>query len=718
MLQMSAVSGRINFFVNLLFILLFLVSSPSQGAEEENEEEADEIKKLDPIHVQSVIEEGYNIPNTSSATRTNTSLRDIPKTIYVLPKNLLRDQNAQSFTDAMRNVPGVMPMLGEGDRDEATIRGIVTEYDFYMNGMPDTSQYFRDPYNVEHIDVLKGAAGMIYGRNDGGGIINRVTKQPTSTPQYNLNLNYGYWNHKRTTIDLGGPIPLGDMTTYRFNAMAQDSGSFRDDFFIHRYGVDPEIGFQIDDNTKLTVGMQYLNDRRLVDRGIPGQNGKPADVPISEFFGSPTQNNTLTVLTAAHGIFEHQINESLKIQNSFRFTNTEKIYANIFPTSAVSNAGTVTMFGYNDFDNRDGFFNRTDIIYDVDTGPIHQKILGGMFLSYENDRGIINLASAAPGSTFTVSVLNPNVVGVFNIPSKNIIVNATDISLFFQDQIEFTKNWKMIVGARWDNFRTTATNFLPNNGPNVDHLDTMFSPQLGLTYQPNDIASFYISYSQAHAPQANNLAFTIESTDDLNLAPLVATNYEMGAKFNILEDKLSVNVALFRLEQENINNPDPTNPLIVVQTGKQQNEGFEVSAAGEILPKWQIFGGYTSLNAHILTNSTETLDTVTNATAGAVVGLVPQNQFNLWSTYDFTSHFGIGAGVLGRSSMFTSFTNTQVLPGYAIANAMAYYQHLNYRVSLNFDNIGDARYYSTAITDNQIMPGAPFNVMANFTASF
>ncbi|CAH9019711.1 TonB-dependent receptor [Candidatus Nitrosacidococcus sp. I8] len=699
--------------ISMVFtIIILLTVMPTLGAEKEKEKEGktkeekkEEIKKLDPIQVQSTKGEGsYFLPNTTSAMRTDTLLKDTPQSIYVLPKELLRDQNVQSIGDAMRNVPGVTVNLGEGNRDEVVIRGIDTKFDFFVNGLRDDSEYFRDPYIVEHLDVLKGASGMIFGRGNGGGVVNLVTKQPTLTPHYSINLNGGYWDHKRATVDFGGPIP-GDIASYRLNAMVEDSGGFRDFFYLHRYGVDPEVTFQIDPNTKLTIGGQNLNDNRLSDRGIASQNGRPADVPIETFFGDPNQNFSHQNVDEAHGMFEHIFDSSLKIQNSFRFINTLHDYQNLYAGTAVSDDGTVQLTGYNHNTNRNTFFNRTDITYDVDTGSVHQKILSGMVVSYQDDTDIkfnaVNINN--------VSILDP--VGVFNqgVLARNRYVTGTDIGIFFQDQIAFNEHWKLVAGARYDWFKAVGLGL--KGGRVTNHIDQVFSPRAGLIYEPNDFASFYASYSKTYTPQAADLAISLTSPATANLSPLISTNYEIGTKFVILQDKLSVNSAFFRLDQQNVNSPDPNDSTILVQLGSQRNEGFEVSATGEIFPGFQIVGGYTRLSAKLLT-------TTTSGNAGATVGLVPQNQFNFWGTYAFTPHFGMSAGVNAQSSMYTSFSDKVLLPGYVLPRMMFYYTNSNYRVSLNFDNISNTVYYPTAAGDNQIMPGAPFNVMANFTTTF
>jgi catecholate siderophore receptor len=217
--------------------------------------------------------------------------------------------------------------------------------------------------------------------------------------------------------------------------------------------------------------------------------------------------------------------------------------------------------------------------------------------------------------------------------------------------------------------------------------------------------------SRTFTPQASNLALSLESPLGADLSPETATNYEIGNKLGLFGQRLALTAALFQLNLQHMVNTDPNDPTRLLQTGAQRNRGFEFSAIGNLTPKWSIAANYAYLDARI-THATK------KAPAGALAGLVPRNQVSLWTRYAIDNHWGVGGGVLARSRVFTSFDNEVILPGYAVAGAMAYYQYGNYRIQLNVKNLFDRRYYATANGDNQIMPGAPRRAMLRVSLAF
>jgi outer membrane receptor protein involved in Fe transport len=241
----------------------------------------------------------YRTEGSQTATKTLTPLRDIPQTLNVIPRELLVDQGAQSIAAAMKNVPGVSVAQGEGNRDQIVLRGINTATDFFVNGIRDDQERFRDLYNVETVEVVQGPAAVLFGRGGGGGVVNLVTQSPLAGAPSEVSLEFGRFDHKRGTMQLGGK--LGANAGFRVSAVGERSGGFRDGYFLQRYGVNPSVGMRLDNSTVLTVAYEHLSDRRLADRGIPSQAGKPVDVPASQFFGSTSQSG-VSARTCCSGI--------------------------------------------------------------------------------------------------------------------------------------------------------------------------------------------------------------------------------------------------------------------------------------------------------------------------------------------------------------------------------------------------------------------------------
>ena len=278
--------------------------------------------------------QGYLATRSSSGTKTDTPIINIPQSVSVLTKEFIRDQGFQSLGDSIRYVPGVIPHQGEGNRDDVVIRGQRSNADFYVNGFRDDVQYFRDLYNIYRIEVLKGPNAMIFGRGGGGGVINRVLKEADFVPIHELTVQGGMFNNKRVAVDFGDA--LTPTLAGRINAVYENSDTFRDFGNIERYGVNPTLTYRPNDATWVKLSYEYFHDRRVTDRGIPSQFGRPYPTDPSTFFGNPNLNYALVDAHIATAVVNHTTDSGLNIQNATRYANYEKFYQNIFPGGPVN----------------------------------------------------------------------------------------------------------------------------------------------------------------------------------------------------------------------------------------------------------------------------------------------------------------------------------------------------------------------------------------------
>ena len=271
---------------------------------------------------------GYQVEAVGSATRTLTPLRDIPQTITVVTKEQFRDQSLQSIADVVTYIPGISSHQGEGNRDQIVIRGNSTTADFYLNGVRDDVQYYRDLYNVDRLEALKGPNAMIFGRGGGGGVINRVTKEAVFSPLREFTLQGGSFGNKRVTADFDQP--LGDKVAFRVNGLYENSDGFRRFAGLERYAVNPTLTLAPEASTKLTVGYEYFHDGRIADRGIPSFQDRPADIPVSTFFGNPGDSRVRADVNLLSGTVEHQAGR-FSIRNRAQFGDYDKFYQNYVP---------------------------------------------------------------------------------------------------------------------------------------------------------------------------------------------------------------------------------------------------------------------------------------------------------------------------------------------------------------------------------------------------
>ena len=268
----------------------------------------------------------YRVERTRTATRTDTPLIDVPQAATVLPRTVIRDQAMQSMADVVRYVPGITMGLGEGHRDQPTIRGNSSTADFFVDGVRDDAQYLRDLYNVERVEAIMGANALAFGRGGGGGILNRVSKQAGWTPSGSITLEGGSFDHARETIDVN--VPAGTRVAARVNGMLERSGSYRDRTTSQREGVNPTATL-LAGGAIIRLDYERFHDARTVDRGIPSLDGAPFETSTATFFGDPDASRASARVDAAGVTIEHTIGD-LTLRNVARGVRYDKFYQNVF----------------------------------------------------------------------------------------------------------------------------------------------------------------------------------------------------------------------------------------------------------------------------------------------------------------------------------------------------------------------------------------------------
>jgi catecholate siderophore receptor len=650
----------------------------------------------------------YNARRTSTATRTDAQLRDVPQAVTVLNRDLIADQAMQGMADVVRYVPGITMGQGEGHRDAPTIRGNSTTADFFADGVRDDAQYFRDLYNVDRVEALKGPNAMVFGRGGGGGIINRVTKEAQWMPTRAFTLEGGSFEHRRATLDLGDGF--GRVFAARINGMIEDSRQFREATGLERHGVNPTATI-LAGNTTVKVGYEYFADRRTVNRGIPSFRGAPSNTPIETFFGDPDASRSRLVMHAGNASIERSWG-AMTLRNRSRIVRYDKFYQNVFP-GAVNAAGTeVSLSAYNNATDRRSYFNQTDLAYTLGAGRVRHTLLVGAELSRQRSdnyrtTGHFNGTSTSMVVPFASPTVSPAVVFVQGAGDANNRVDADVVAVYAQDQLALGSHWQAIFGVRYDRF---DLNFHDNRGTSdLERQDDMVSPRVGLVYKPVEPVSFYGSYSVSHLPGSGDQFASLTPTTRA-LEPEGFTNREVGLKWD-LRPALSVTAAWYRLDRTNTAAPDPNSTARLVQTGRQRSTGYEIGLSGDVSEAWQITAGYASQRATIRSRTSA-------ANVGATVPLVPRQTMSLWNRYQLIRRLGVGLGVIHQTRMFAAIDNTVTLPGFTRVDAAAFVTLTEtMRAQLNVENVLDERYYPTSHGNNNIAPGAPRSVRFSLTVT-
>jgi catecholate siderophore receptor len=652
---------------------------------------------------------------TPAASRTDTLLRDVPQAVSVIPRELIAEQTMRSMADVVNYVPGVGMAQGEGHRDAPIFRGNTSTADFFVDGLRDDTQYLRDLYNLERIEVLKGPNGMLFGRGGVGGVINRVTRQADWMPVRELGVQGGSWGYRRLTGDLGNAIT--SQAAARLTAMYENSGTFRDRVDIERYGVNPTAAFALRPGTMVRAGYELFHDERTTDRGIPSWGDRPLDVEPSTFFGSTTLNHARVTVHAVSGALDHRAGPHVTIRSRVRVADYEKFYSNLVPGAVSAGGSDVTLTGYNSGTGRRNVFSQTDLIVSARTGRIGHTLLTGVELGRQvtdNRRLTAFFPSIGPATTsISVPLANPVTGLPVDFRATGSDANnrgiATTAGVYAQDQMALSERFEAIVGARYDRFavdlldRRTEATFEGDDG--------LVSPRLALIYKPLAPVTFYTSYTKSYLPRAGEQLASLSLTNQA-LDPEEFTNLEAGAKWEITPS-LSFTTAVYRLNHGNVVVRDALDPTVSHLVDAERTRGLELEIAGSVSERWTLQGGYAYQNGEI----TRSLSAA--VAAGSRLAQVPRHTFSLWNRVLLTRVWGAGLGVISRSDSFAAADNAVVLPGYARVDA-AVFAAITPRVhaQVNVENLFDRRYYWSAHNNNNIAPGSPRAVRVALVTGF
>jgi catecholate siderophore receptor len=689
---------------------------------------------------------GYNAKASTTATKTDADLRDTPQAVSVVTQDQIKDQAIQSVSDAVRYVPGVTAIQGEGNRDAIVLRGVASTGDFFVDGTRDDVQTYRDLYNTDRIEVLKGPSGMIFGRGGAGGVINRVSKEAGWDPISQITASYGAYDQKRISADFGQAI--NDEIAFRINTVYENSDSYRDGVNLERYGVTPTITIRPNDQTKMTLGMEYFKDQRIADRGVPSANGsgdninnrKPYNiVDNSAFYGSSALSPTETETVAFNAMFEQTFDNGIGVKNRTRYAHYNKYYQNVFSDSAVNNNGLFTVRGYLDATVRENIINQTDLTYTAKWGAVEHKLLAGLELTKQdtnNNRlaAFFNNDFLTSGTQVTLDANNATEIGNTPVSFRANLLNSNNayrdnqstldvVGVYLQDQIVFSPKWQAIIGLRHDTIKTDFDGVKSNDlGGKIyesfNITDSLLSPRAGLIFKPVEPFSLYANYSLSYVPRAGDQLTSLTVTNQA-FDPEKFINYEVGAKWD-LNPSLAFTAAIYKLERQNVQVTDPnSNSNNQILVDGQETKGIELGVSGNITNKWSVLGGYAYQDGEITKQQGSGTGAILK---GTQLAQTPKHTFSFWNRYDLNGIWSVAIGVISRSEMYaalpTASQNT-ILPGYTRLDAAVFAKlNKNTRFQVNIENLTNKEYALFAHNNNNITPGSPISGRATLIYDF
>ena len=649
-------------------------------------------------------------PIVSSATRTPVLILDVPQSITVVSRELIQDQVMGSIAEVVQYIPGITAGQGEGNRDQIVIRGNQSTADFYLNGVRDDVQYYRDLYDLERVEALKGPNALMFGRGGAGGVINRVTKEAGSTPLHEVTMQAGSYSNRRFAADL--TQPLNDISSFRLNGVYENSASYRRFVGLERYGISPTLTATPSARTKIKLGYEYFRDHRAADRGIPSFHGAPIDTSPATFFGDPEESKVRAGVHVGLATIEHRAGK-VDLRNNTLVGDYDKMYQNYVPGAVTEDGTQAALSAYNNATTRRNVFNQTDLTYYLTTGPVRHILLGGVEMGRQRTDNFRNTGYFNNTATTTLVSLADPVIKTpvtFRQSAGDADNHLTTriAAAYLQDQIELNQHVQVIAGVRFEHFNLKLYDHRTDE--KFRRTDQMISPRAGVVLKPVLPLSLYFSYSVSHLPSSGDQFASLNAVTE-TLQPERFNNYEGGVKLD-MHRSLAFTMAVYRLDRLNTRASDPNDPTRVVQTGSQRTNGFEIGVDGRVTSDWRINGGYAYQDAFVSSATTA-------ASAGAQVSLVPHHSLSLWNSYRLLPRWEAGLGILHRSDMFAAIDNTVTLPRYTRADAAVFFTLTEgTRLQVNVENLFDADYFLTAHNNNNIQPGSPRAVRVGLTTRF
>jgi len=686
--------------------------------------------------------------DTTTIGKVPTALRDLPQSITVINRAMLSAQGASSLSDALRSVPGITLGAAEGGQigNNINLRGFTARTDIFIDGVRDRGQYYRDTFFIDTIEVLKGPSSMLFGRGSTGGVINQVSKQANLRASNEASVTVGTNDQYRATIDTNQP--MSDTSAFRISAMGQNVQTTRDVMTNEDYGIAPTARFGINTPTTVTVSGLFQHNHDMADYGISALNGRPAPVDYDNFYGL-TDDRIVQDASVVGVKVEHRFGDRLTLRNQTQYnrtaidaheTNSARVgtfapSANgggaftILPTSATGyytslplQSLSVLLQSKDKAIVDDSLFNQTDLIANFETGPIKHTLLIGFEIgrdTYQNQSFTrVDPAITGPAATTGLAVVSladpayqPSSPRTVRTSGNLVTSNASTMAAYVNDTIELTPQWKLVGGVRFDRYRAVLNNSIPSAtapsevGQNV----TKTSVRAGAIWQPSQAQSYYLSYGTSFNPSLETLTVT---SGQQALAPEQNKSYEAGAKWDLLNQKLSVTAAAFRIEKDNARTQISTG--VYQLDGNIRVDGAELGITGQLSPSWQVFGGYTFLDAKIVQAS------ALDGTQGKVPANTPRHSATLWTTYNLSRAWEAGTGVTYLSSRYASNTDVVTAPGFVRWDGTVAYRQQAYDVRFNLLNIADKQYINALIPSDggRSVPGVGRTALLTLTTRF
>ena len=646
-----------------------------------------------------------------TALKTPVPIIDVPQTLSIVTDDEIRKQGFRELGDIVRYTPGVNTSQGEGHRDSIVFRGVRSTADFYLDGVRDDVQYYRSLYNLEQVEILRGPNALLFGRGGTGGIINRVTKKAVLDEQFG-SFDMGADSFGAFDFAVDYNVSTGEKSALRINFHSDTLENHRDYYDGDRYGFNPTLRLEISPATTLDLSYEHADHERFIDRGVPTLNGEPVEAFEEIVFGDTDTNLQTLRADIYRANLSHEFSDTRKGNLVVQYSDFQKLYKNYY-ASGYSGGDTFTADGYLDPTERTNLIISGNIVNEFQTGSAKHTLLVGaeiidtenenyryntFFITTEDDNEVFNITRPI---NFGVNAAGVRTYNDFTADLKSSTQSDIEVtSIYIQDQIDVTDNFKVLLGGRLDNFDITVRDI--KKGTSESREDEEFSPRAGLIYKPQENISLYVSYAESFLPRSGE-QFKKLDANAARLDPDVYESTEVGVKWDI-RPGLSFTASYFDSEQTVATRDSDTgeNSEIV----GLQVDGIELELKGQVTEKLSLAIGYSDLDGE--------------TAKGGEPREIPEYTASLWATYEVNDRFGIGLGITSQGE--SNIKNDKpglILPDYTRVDFAAYYDLADdLSIQLNVENVTDELYFPHSHSTHQASVGEPLNARISLRKTF
>nr|WP_020232119.1 ferrichrome porin FhuA [Escherichia coli] len=687
---------------------------------------------------------------SATGTKTDTPIQKVPQSISVVTAEEMALHQPKSVKEALSYTPGVaVGTRGASNTyDYLIIRGFAADgqsQNNYLNGLKMQGNFYNDavidPYMLERAEIMRGPVSVLYGKSSPGGLLNMVSKRPTTEPLKEVEFKAGTDSLFQTGFDFSDALDDDGVYSYRLTGLARSANAQQKGSEEQRYAIAPAFTWRPDDKTNFTFLSYFQNEPETGYYGWLPKEGTVEPLPngkrLPTDFNEGAKNNTYSRNEKMIGYsFDHEFNDTFTVRQNLRFAQNKVSQKSVYGYGMCSDplytkdqealkaspclsipqsqwGHTLTRQYVIDNEKLENFSVDTQLQSKFATGSVGHTLLTGVdFMRMRNDidSWFGYAGSVAPSDIYNLDRsdfdfgAHPNPSGPYRV-----LLKQKQTGLYVQDQAQWDKVL-VTLGGRYD--WADQSSFNRDYGNKSERDDKEFTWRGGVNYLFDNGVTPYFSYSESFEPASQT-----DANGDL-FAPSKGKQYEVGVKYVPEDRPIVVTGALYQLTKTNNLMADPNGSLFSVEGGEIRARGVELEAKAALSASVNVVGSYTYTDAEYTTDTTY---------KGNTPAQVPKHMASLWADYTFfdgpLSGLTLGTGGRYTGSSYGDPANSFKVGSYTVVDALVRYDLARVgmagsNVALHVNNLFDREYVASCFNTYGCFWGAERQVVATATFRF